>query len=234
VADARDADCREPPAPRDFKNRDPGVQLVVELLEAAEFAVAYHWIRLIFRRGGQRFAYVYCAGWFAVLVSSLATSRWWSGSGWAAIPLVFATLRIFDIGRWWTDFLVDRRHHLVVSRERNLLFLALNLVEVAVIGAIFFRATSVSPTSIRAFSDAFFEVTQLNFPVAQTHAIALLVKIVVEATSLVLLLGGLAALLDLISGKITEGEWQGDKLAWPWRRPRKFAKKFPSPWKHTD
>ena len=230
--------------PEDYRNPDRGTQVVVELLQAGEL-IAPYWLGLHLTRRHDRwrsvgpgFAYPYVALWFLLLFASLATSRFWANS-WqlSFVPVFFAVWRLYDIARWWTDFVVDRRHQLVVSRERNLIFLGLNLIELTFIGAILFRATGISGSASHAWFDSFFEITQLSYP-AGTHLTALFAKAVVEATLLVLILGGLAALVDAVSEKIIEGPWEGPHPeavtpGWPWNRPKWLARHCPSPWTQT-
>jgi hypothetical protein len=231
--------------PEDYRNPDRGTQVVVEVLQAGELLAPY-WLclHLARQRGrwrsvGQGFAYPYIAVWSLLLVGALASSRFWATSWQLSFaPVFLAAWRLFDITRWWIDFVVDRRHQLVVSRERNLIFLGLNLVESAFIGAIFFRATGVSGTASHAWFDSFFEITQLSLP-AGSHSTALLAKAVVEVTALVLILGGLAALLDAVSGKIVEGPWEGPQPGaavpgWPWSWPKWLARCCPSPWTQRE
>jgi hypothetical protein len=116
--------------------------------------------------------------------------------------------RLLDILRWWLDLIFDRRHYLVVARERNLIFLALNLLEIVFVGAILFRATGVSGSVSGCWYASFFLVTQLNLPEGTTFW-QQASKALVETSSLVLLLGGLSALVDLVGSKLREGPWGG-------------------------
>lgn len=105
--------------------------------------------------------------------------------------------------------LIDRRHYRVVSRERNVVFLALNLLEIVFISAILFRAAGKPGSLSGSWFDSFFLVTQLSFPSEDGALWQQVAKVIVEISSLILLLGGLSALVDLIGGKFREGEWHG-------------------------
>jgi hypothetical protein len=202
--------------PVDFKNPDPGVQRIVELLEFGERTVPYWYFVVHFpeRYRNERFAYKYVSWALLGLAAFFATSAWWANTAewdrWLIVLL--PTYRLWDILRWWLDLLIDRRHHRVVSRERNLIFLALNLLEIIFIGAILFRATGAGSLTGSWF-DSFFLVTQLDFPGEHTAFWPQAAKVVIEISSLVLLLGGLAALVDLIGRKLTEGPWRGPEGA---------------------
>ena len=71
---------------------------------------------------------------------------------------------MFDLIRWWADFLLDRAHFRVVSPERNLLFVVFNLLEIMPIGAIWFVAGGVAPSAKSALYTSFALVTQLQLP----------------------------------------------------------------------
>jgi hypothetical protein len=200
----------------DWRNPDPGVQKLVEILERAERSVLYwHLVKLFPERfRNASFAYWYAAGWIAALLPILAVSGWWSTSdAWIRLGVILLPLwRLWDIFRWWLDLLVDRRHYRVVSFERNLTFLGVNFYEIVLIAAILFRATGVSGSTTSSWFDAFFLVTQVNYPAAGARFTQETAKALTECVALVLLLGGLAALIGLIADKLREGPWSGPDL----------------------
>jgi hypothetical protein len=83
------------------------------------------------------------------------------------------------------------------------------LLEIVFIGAILFRAAGKAGSLSGSWFDSFFLVTQLNLPGTDTAFWEQVAKAVIEGSSLVLLLGGLSALVDLLGGKLTEGPWHG-------------------------
>jgi hypothetical protein len=196
-----------------FKNPDPGVQRVVQILERGERTVPYWWFinRFPQRYRNARFAYKYVAWAMSGLAAVFVASIWWTKTPeWARwLIVVLPMYRLWDIVRWWVDLLIDRRHYQVVSRERNVVFLALNLLEIIFICAILLRAAGKPGSLSGSWFDSFFLVTQLNFPGRDTAFWEQVAKVIIEVSSLVLLLGGLSALVDLIGGKLTEGPWHG-------------------------
>jgi hypothetical protein len=194
-----------------FKNPDPGVQRLVEILEIGERTVPYWWLSRSERLGNERLAYRYVAWTIVVLAAIFVTSIWWKNTPeWARwLIVVLPMYRLWDIVRWWADLLVDRRHYRVVSRERNVVFLALNLFEIVFICSILFRAAGKPGSLSGSWFDSFFLVTQLSFPGNDTAFWQQVATAIVEGSSLILLLGGLSALVDLIGGKFREGEWRG-------------------------
>jgi hypothetical protein len=185
----------------------------IDLHELGEKTVAYWYFIKFFptRYKNALFAYKY-VGWALVgLGAFFVTSIWWTETPeWARWIIVFLPMyRLWDIIRWWVDLLIDRRHYSVVSRERNVVFLALNLLEIIFIGAILFRAAGMPGSLSGSWFDSFFLVTQLSFPSKDTAFWQQLAKMIIEASSLVLLLGGLSALVDLIGRKLKEDEWHG-------------------------
>ena len=129
----------------------------------------YEWLCRWTPLGPVHLAYPYVLGWLALLVAILLTDDWWISNSVAVGILVgVAAYRAFDITRWLLDFFLDRSHWAIVSAERNLVFVVLNLAEVAVIGAIWFRATDAASTSGAALFQGFTLVTQLGYPPADT------------------------------------------------------------------
>lgn len=235
--------CAEPPVPPNYSNPDTVVQRIVEIINAFEFAVLYPWLlRLARRRWANArigFAYVYVAGWALILLAALGTGRYWAGSWWAAVAVFAAAWRTLDIARWWSDFLLDRRHRVLVSRERNLVCLILNLFEVTLAGAVFFRATGIFHTAHDAWFGALFEATQLGLPDGTNHFWNAVAVAAVEVTSLLLLLGGLGTLVGIISAKVgdtsdSDAESRHGRLEWPWLRPAWAAERWSSPLRETS
>ena len=198
-----------------FRNPDPGVQQLVQILELGERTVPY-WLLIRFFPGrfeNALFAYKYVGAFLLGLAGLFITSIWWATSPeWARWVIALVVMyRLWDIVRWWADLLVDRRHYRFVSRERNVVFLVLNLLGSCFVCAVLFRAAGKLGSLSGSWFDAFFLVTQLNFPAADTSFWQQIAKVIIEASSLLLLLGGLSALVDLIGSKLTEGPWHGPK-----------------------
>jgi hypothetical protein len=199
---------------KDWTNPDPGAQKVGEILELGEKGVAYTWFMRVRSLHASWFAYPYVGTWLAILLILFSGSPWWSKFDgrlrWLVVaPIVIVAIyRLLEVLRWWLDLILDRRHFLVVARERNLIFLAINLVEVVFVGAILFRVTSVSNSMSGCWFASFFLVTQLALP-AGVELWQQASKVLVEIASLVLLLGGLSALVELVGSKLREGPWKG-------------------------
>jgi hypothetical protein len=138
------------------------------------------------------------------LVAILAVAEKWTGSGWAWFLLILIpAYRLFDIARWWASLLLDRRHFALVTAQRSLLFAAANLGETALIAAIWIRATGLAASSGQAWFDGFSLVTQLERPAATTTW-QIVAVVLAEATALLLLLGGIAVVIDLVPKKLRE------------------------------
>ena len=71
---------------------------------------------------------------------------------------------VIDVTRWWLSVLLNRRHNLFVSFERNIVYLFVNLAEVVLAGAIWLRMTSPTGSAEVALFTAFFLATQLSSP----------------------------------------------------------------------
>lgn len=195
----------------DAANPDAGVRALVRLLDVLEGYVAYEWLTRVPAFRGANLAYFYVLSWLALLSAILGTSDAWSGgSRWLVVPLVaLPAYRAADIVRWWLDLLFDRRHFTVVSNERALLFAILNLIESALIGAIWLRASGCVSTAGTAMFDSFTLVTQLGLPPAPSVWSKVAVA-ATEGTALLLFLGGVASLIAEVQEKITPtGTWQG-------------------------
>lgn len=128
-----------PDIPLNWRNPDPIVERIVQLLERGERTVPYWWLTNADRFGGRfanpRLAYAYWLVWTSILLAALVSSGYWLDAGTVVTTFVVVgvTYRLWDIVRWWTDFLIDRRHFAVLSRERNVVFLALNLIELTIV-----------------------------------------------------------------------------------------------------
>lgn len=198
---------------------DPGVRAIVRLINALERAVIYEWLCVIPWCRSPKLAYFYVGGWICVLVTILATSEEWADAPRPLFVLLVCipAYRIFDILRWYADFLLDRAHNLVVSTERNLVFVVANVVEAALIGAIWLQASGEAATPGSALFDGFALVTQLALPELAEGGWAKVGVVITEITALTLLLGGVAVLVAEVQEKVEsrEGEWRGpNKTGW--------------------
>ena len=223
-----------PAAPNDYRpwetdpnwtNADPGDRALVKALDIGKKGFPYTWLVRVPRFFADWFAYPYVGAWLLISILCFSTSPWWvdykagssllwfdfkAGYRWLIVllPVLVPVYRLLDILRWWLSFIFDRRHNLVVAWERNLIFLALNLLEIVFVGAILFRATGVASSLSGCWYKSFFLVTQLNLPVGTTFWQQASMTLV-EISSLVLLLGGLSALIDSVGRKLREGAWSG-------------------------
>ena len=176
--------------------------------------VPCEWLCLHPRLRSPLLAYYYVVGWLCVLAAILATSDAWVDA-WRPLFIALVCIpayRMFDILRWYADFLLDRRHNHVVSTERNLVFVFANLVETALIAAIWLQASGASATPGSALFDAFALVTQLALPELAEGGWAKIGVVMTEITALTLLLGGVAVLVAEVQEKINSstGEWRGE------------------------
>jgi hypothetical protein len=196
--------------PRDPTNPDLAVRAVVRFLNALEWLVLYEWLAEIPKLQSPKLAYWYVAIWTSFLTGVLGTSDLWTRHHTVLKPIfvALAGYRLFDILRWWTDFLLDRAHWAVISEERNLLSAAANLTEVTLVGAIWLQAAGQTSTAGSAMYASFLLVTQLDRPTAAT-AISKAAVAVTEIASLVLLLGGVATLIAEAQEKLhATGDWR--------------------------
>ena len=171
-----------------FKNPDPGVQRIVEILKLGKRTVLYGLLirHLPQRYKNERLAYKYVGSAMLCLAALFVTSIWWMKTPeWVRWLVVLLPMyRLWDIVRWWVNLLIDRRHFRVVSRERNVIFLAFNLVEIVFIGAILFRAAGNAGSLSGSWFDSFFLVTQLNLPAKDTAFWEQVAKAVIEGRRL--------------------------------------------------
>jgi hypothetical protein len=213
------------PAQNPYANPDRITRCIVWLLNVVERVTVYEllygqvfapirgwWERKRKKNSGDK-PPVGGYAWFYVAVGlvylSLVLAFGWGA--WLLIVLLPA-LRLFDLVRWYADLLLDRGHHSLVSSERSLFFVFLNLIEITLIAAIWLRAGQPDGSGSSALYDSFLLVTQLDAP----HGLAgLWVKlgiVAVEAAALVLLAGGVALLVAEIGEKLrVTGEWQGTR-----------------------
>ena len=194
------------------ENDDLGVRKIVRVLDVLEWFVPYEWLCQSDRLRNERLAYYYVGTSLVVLATILGTSGLWRpGDYFGPVLLFIATYRAFDIVRWWLDFLLDQKHWLVVSAERSLVFVTANLIEAALIGAIWLEATGAASTAGTAMFQGFTLVTQLGFPAADT----VMSKTAVAATegvALLLLVGGVTVVLGVVGAKIRPaGKWHGSR-----------------------
>jgi hypothetical protein len=155
---------------------------------------------------------VYVFLWLVYLGLVLPFSPEWGG--WGAWILVFflPVVRMLDLTRWYADLLLDRAHNNLISGERSLSLVFLNLIEVMLIGAIWLRAAGQPDSAGSALYDSFLLVAQLANPMHVTGLWIRLGTVAIEVASLVLLAGGVALLVSEIGEKLRiTGEWQGTR-----------------------
>jgi hypothetical protein len=194
----------------DKVNADAGVRLIVRVLDVLErgvlYELLYRWKRL--RSPNLAWGYVLC--WIAALTVMVATTTLWDDYRGLRIAMALvAAYRAFDLLRWYSDFLLDERHNHVLSRERNLVFAVLNLVETILIAAIWLEATGASEATGSSLFVSFALVTQLDLPAVATFW-AKAAVVVTEAMALTILLGGIAVLIAEVQDKVhSTGTWRG-------------------------
>ena len=195
-------------------NADAGVRFIVRGIDASEKAILYEHLYRLKRFQTPNLAWWYVLAWIGVLFLILATSFAWADSNRAlliAMTLVPA-YRAFDVLRWYADFLLDKRHNHVLSPERNLLFVVVNLVEATLIGAIWLRASGAVASAGSAAYRSFALVTQLELP-AVAGGWAKAAVVVTEVMALTLLFGGVAVLIAEVQRKVAStGTWRGRSI----------------------
>jgi hypothetical protein len=218
--------CADAECGRQSDEPDDGVRAVVSVLDYVRWVVPYEWFAAFRRRRGgalsPNFIALYAFGWIVVLTALFILVPEVNGCTWVktiiAIPPVVASI---EIVRWWLSVILNRAHYLFLSFERNLLYLVVNLSEIALAGAVLLRLTSKSDGAAEALFAAFFLTLQLsNGP--QGPVIHDLAQMFIAGCSLVLLAGGLAILLGGLASSFREGEYEG-----PWPLPRRGASGVP-------
>ena len=210
AADARDAQYL-----RSFDEQpDVVVRFVAWLLGAlhAVLSVPRVLLLLLTRRtrlaragDGMYVNYVYAAVWVAALWALLLAGNWTAPPAFLFTAAGIGAWRLFEIVAWWMKLLFDRGHDLLVSPERNLLFLLLDAVCVSFAIATLLRLDRPRSGAATHWVDALAIGTLSGAP-SEVHVGAWTELAVVVGTlaGLLLFAAGLALLVESIGGKFKE------------------------------
>jgi diadenosine tetraphosphate (Ap4A) HIT family hydrolase len=147
-------------------------------------------------------ATVYVGLWLVVLIGLALFSVLWPNGLAVELLASLAALRAFDVATFQLRVLLDRRASLLASFERTLLFLGVNLLEMALALAVLLIAwAGIAPD--QAFRDAFGIVTLTDAP-AFASDVAFALRVAFTAISIVLLAGAGAVVLGLVGRDVDE------------------------------
>ncbi len=155
--------------------------------------------------GGMYVNYVYGVVWVVALWALLLAGNWTSSRVFLFTAAGVGGWRLFEIVAWWMKLLFDRGHDLLVSPERNLLFLLLDALSVSFAIAAFVRLDTPAAAAAPHWVDALAIGTLSGAP-SEVHVGPWTELAVVLGTlaGLLLLAAGLALLVESIGGKFKE------------------------------
>lgn len=154
------------------------------------------------RRLSADFATVYVALWFVVLAISL-TLACFAGPWGAAVGAALAAYRSLDIATFQARSLVDRRAQVRASFERTLVFVGINVLELAVAAAtLCVGALGLAPIDGARVA---FGVVTLTGGAPDGGAPELAFQVAFTLVSLTVLAGALAVVVGLVGQGIDEG-----------------------------
>jgi hypothetical protein len=165
------------------------------------------------------FNYVYALVWalLIILLIVLAAATPY------ALPLaIIASFRYAEIAVWYVKLLFDSTHYLILSAERNLLFLVIDgMMSVAVV-ALWLTAASSGVGASPEWSAALSTVTLNGAPPGYEDWQATVATVLGTVAGLVLIGAGLALLVGLISERFDYGP--AEKYTGPTRLTRPTGK----------
>lgn len=154
------------------------------------------------RRSSADFATVYVGLWLVVLAVSLALACF-AGPAGAAIGAALAAYRSVDIATFQARSLVDRRAQVRASFERTLVFVGINILELAIAAtALYVSALGLAPVDGARVA---FGVVTLTGGAPGGGAPELALQVVFTLISLTVLAGALAVVVGLVGQGIDEG-----------------------------
>jgi len=109
--------------------------------QAAVSWVAYSRLARLWNAAGWPslyFNYAYAAGWAAILIGLIVLTATWPPFAIAAA--LIASYRFIEIAVWYLKLLFDSSHRLILSAERNLLFLMIDATATVVIVGLWLAA----------------------------------------------------------------------------------------------
>jgi hypothetical protein len=210
--------------PNASKNREQPDAVVAYLAYfLGEFQNALNWVA--WSRGSrlwQRarwphlyFNYAYAGAWailiVALLVLAAATPH--------ALPLaLIASFRYAEIAVWYLKLLFDSTHYLILSAERNLLFLVIDGVMSLGVVALWLTAAPSGAGADSEWSAALSTVTLNGAPTGYSEWESTVATVMGTVAGLVLIGAGLALLVGLISERFHYGP--AEDYTGPVRLPR--------------
>lgn len=141
------------------------------------------------------FNYAYAAGWAGVLTVLIVLTGVWSAFALAAA--LIASLRFLEIAVWYLKLLFDSRHRLILSPERNLLFLTIDAVATIVVVGLWLAAVP-GEGSIGDWNAAIATFTLKGVPAGFSGLRADVATVIGTLGGLLLIGAGLAFLVGLV------------------------------------
>ncbi len=141
------------------------------------------------------FNYAYAAGWAGVLTVLIVLTGVWSAFALAAA--LIASLRFLEIAVWYLKLLFDSRHRLILSPERNLLFLTIDAVATIVVVGLWLAAVP-GEGSIGDWNAAIATFTLKGVPAGFSGLRADVATVIGTLGGLLLIGAGLALLVGLV------------------------------------
>jgi hypothetical protein len=153
---------------------------------------------------GLYFNYAYAIGWAAVLVALIALS--YASTNLRTLCAVVATWRFAEIAVWYVKLLFDSTHRLILSAERNLLFLTIDAAAtVVIVGLWLAAAPGAGPSNLPEWSGALRTFT-LNGAAERYEGWQADVATVLGTVGGLVLIGvGLALLVGLVGERFRYG-----------------------------
>jgi hypothetical protein len=150
------------------------------------------------------FNYAYAIGWAAVLIALIAVS--YASPRLRTLCAVVATWRFAEIAVWYVKLLFDSTHRLILSAERNLLFLTIDAAEtVAIVGLWLAAAPGAGPGNLPEWSAALKTFTLNGAADGYQGWQADVATVIGTVGGLVLIGAGLALLVGLVSERFRYG-----------------------------
>ena len=169
------------------------------------------------------FNYAYVAGWVVVFITLAFLSAAWPA--FAAVAAFIASYRLLEIVVWYLKLLFDCNHRLMVSPERNLLFLTIDAAAVVFIVAFWLSsATSISSTLVSEVVGALHIFTLNGTPAGFSGWQSDVATLIGTLGGLFLIGAGLVLLVGLVSGRFSFGS--AEDYTGPMRLPKPLTR----PW----
>jgi hypothetical protein len=222
-----DTGIQQPGVPEEGAVPREQPDVVVQWLAWAlsEFQVAVSWIaysRLARRwNAGDRpalyFNYLYAAGWAVILLGLILLTAAWPA--FAVAAAIIASYRFLEIGVWYLKLLFDSSHRLILSAERNLLFLTIDAIATVVIVALWLAAVGGDGSEqVPEWSGAIETFTLNGTPDGFSGWQSDVAMIIGTSGGLLLIGAGLALLVGLLGERFEHGP--AEAYTGPLRLPR--------------